>query len=216
MINSQATVQDSLLGPNAGRRTVFWGRKSNDFFLKQISTTNLDKSQLHLTSELLISKEWIPPLQSLVNQYFSQTFVRLYSRKNVQSEDPMSNLGIFPSFLELKWVWSTWLDYWIYSNITWNTKEMCFEEICFKKIFRFSVSKNSPATGVRPNRIGLLSLWSEDCFYYCSERNNVVVLFGTLKVQSFILTEVSDCGLLIVITSSTFLKRKDMLKEKSS
>ena len=57
---------------------------------------------------------------------------------------------------------------------------------------------------------------SEDCFYYCSERNNVVVLFGTLKVQSFILTEVSDCGLLIVVTSSTFLKRKDMLKEKSS
>ena len=57
---------------------------------------------------------------------------------------------------------------------------------------------------------------SEDCFYYCSERNNIVVLFGTLKVQSFILTEVSDCGLLIVVTSSTFLKRKDMLKEKSS
>jgi len=56
----------------------------------------------------------------------------------------------------------------------------------------------------------------EDCFYYCLERNNVVVLFGTLKVQSFILTEVSDCGLLIIITSSTFLKRKDMLKEKSS
>ena len=56
----------------------------------------------------------------------------------------------------------------------------------------------------------------EDCFYYCLERNNVVVLFGTLKVQSFILTEVSDCGLLIVVTSSTFLKRKDMLKEKSS
>ena len=58
--------------------------------------------------------------------------------------------------------------------------------------------------------------WSEDCFYYCSERNNVVVLFGTLKVQSFLLTEVSDCGLLIVVTSSTFLKRNDMLKEKSS
>ena len=56
----------------------------------------------------------------------------------------------------------------------------------------------------------------EDCFCYCSERNNVIVLFGTLKVQSFILTEVSDCGLLIVVTSSTFLKRKDMLKEKSS
>jgi len=35
-------------------------------------------------------------------------------------------------------------------------------------------------------------------------------------VHSFILTEVSDCGLLIVVTSSTFLKRKDMLKEKNS
>jgi len=57
---------------------------------------------------------------------------------------------------------------------------------------------------------------SEDCFYYCSERNDVVVLFGTLKVKSFIFTEVSDCGLLIVVTSSTFLKRKDMLKETSS
>ena len=42
-----------------------------------------------------------------------------------------------------------------------------------------------------------------------------MVLFGTLKVQSFILTEMSDCGLLIVVTSSTFLERKDMLKEKS-
>ena len=33
-------------------------------------------------------------------------------------------------------------------------------------------------------------------------------------MQSFILTEVSDCGLLIVVTSSSFLKGKDMLKEK--
>jgi len=53
-----------------------------------------------------------------------------------------------------------------------------------------------------------------DCFYYCSQRNNVVVLFGTLKVQSFTLTEVRDCDLLIVVTSFTFLKRKDILKEK--
>jgi len=37
------------------------------------------------------------------------------------------------------------------------------------------------------------ALWSEDCFYYCSERKNVVVLFGTLKVQFFILTEGSEC-----------------------
>ena len=51
---------------------------------------------------------------------------------------------------------------------------------------------------------------------YIIARNNIAVLFGTLKVQSFMLTEVSDCDLLIVVTSSTFLKRKDMLKEKNS
>jgi len=45
-------------------------------------------------------------------------------------------------------------------------------------------------------------------------RNNVVLLFGTLNVQSFMLTEVRDCDLLIVVTSSTFLKTKDILKEK--
>jgi len=43
-------------------------------------------------------------------------------------------------------------------------------------------------------------------FIITRKRNNVVVLFGTLKVQSFMLTEVRDCDLLIVITSSTFLK----------
>jgi len=53
-------------------------------------------------------------------------------------------------------------------------------------------------------------------FITANTRNNVVVLFGTLKVQSFMLTKVRDCDLLIAVTSSTFLKRKDMLKEKSS
>ena len=53
-------------------------------------------------------------------------------------------------------------------------------------------------------------------FIIAHPRNNIVVLFGTLKVQCFMLTEVRDCDLLIVVTSSTFLKRKDMLKEKSS
>jgi len=53
-------------------------------------------------------------------------------------------------------------------------------------------------------------------FTVAHTRNNVVVLFGTVKVQSFMLTKVRDCDLLIVITSSTFLNRKDMLKEKSS
>jgi len=51
-------------------------------------------------------------------------------------------------------------------------------------------------------------------FIIARKRNNVVVLFGFLKVQSFMLTEVRDCDLLIVVTSSTFLKRKDILKEK--
>ena len=53
-------------------------------------------------------------------------------------------------------------------------------------------------------------------FIIAQTKNNVVVLFGTLKVQSIMLTEVRDCDLLIVVTSSTFLQRKDMLKEKSS
>jgi len=64
--------------------------------------------------------------------------------------------------------------------------------------------------------MGTLSCWSEDCFFIAHSRNNVAFLFGTLKVQSFMLTEVRDCDLLIVVTSSTFLKRKDMLKEKRS
>jgi len=51
-------------------------------------------------------------------------------------------------------------------------------------------------------------------FIIAHTRNNVVVSFGTLKVQSSMLTEVRDCDLLIVVTSSTFLKKKDMLKEK--
>jgi len=38
-------------------------------------------------------------------------------------------------------------------------------------------------------------------------------MFGTLKVESFMVTEVRDCDLLIVVTSSTFLQRKEMLIE---
>jgi len=51
-------------------------------------------------------------------------------------------------------------------------------------------------------------------FIITRKRNNVVVSFGTIKVQCFMLTEVRDCDLLIVVTSSTFLKRKEILKEK--
>ena len=53
-------------------------------------------------------------------------------------------------------------------------------------------------------------------WFIIAQKEVMQFLFRTLKVQSFILTEVSDCGLLVVVTSSTFLKRKDMLKEKSS
>jgi len=53
-------------------------------------------------------------------------------------------------------------------------------------------------------------------FIVAHTKNNVVVLFGTLKVHSFMFTEVRDCDLLIVVTSPTFLKRKDILKEESS
>ena len=35
-------------------------------------------------------------------------------------------------------------------------------------------------------------------FIIAHKRNNVAVLFGTLKVQSFMLSEVRDCDLLIV------------------
>jgi len=52
--------------------------------------------------------------------------------------------------------------------------------------------------------------------FIIARKEIIVVLFGTLKVQSFMLTEVRDCDLPIVVTSSTFLKRKDMLKDKSS
>ena len=41
-------------------------------------------------------------------------------------------------------------------------------------------------------------------FIIARKRNNVEVSFGTLKVQSFMFTEVRDCDLLIVVTSLLF------------
>jgi len=57
--------------------------------------------------------------------------------------------------------------------------------------------------------VEMAQLWEAGLFHGI---NSILVLFGTLKVQSFMLTE----DLLFVVTSFTFLKRKDMLKEKSS
>jgi len=57
-------------------------------------------------------------------------------------------------------------------------------------------------------------------FIITHTRNNVVVLFGTLKVQYFMLTEVRDChglsrsDLLIVVTSSMFSQKKRHVKRK--
>ena len=45
-------------------------------------------------------------------------------------------------------------------------------------------------------------------FIIAYTRNHVVVLFGTLKVQSLMLTEVRDCDLLIVVTFLLFSKEK--------
>jgi len=58
--------------------------------------------------------------------------------------------------------------------------------------------------------------WMKIAFIIAHKRNIAVVLFGTLKVHSFFLTEGSECSLLVVFTSSTVLDRKDMLKEKKA
>ena len=62
----------------------------------------------------------------------------------------------------------------------------------------------------------IITLLSKDCFYYCSYKKLCSCFIWNSQGASFMLTEVRDCDLLIVVTSSTFLKRKDMLKEKSS
>ena len=51
-------------------------------------------------------------------------------------------------------------------------------------------------------------------FIIAHSRNNVGVLFGTLKVQSFVLTEVRDCDLLIVVNFFYFSKKKRHVKRK--
>ena len=67
-----------------------------------------------------------PPLQSLVNQYFSQTFERLFSRKKTLQEKPPRLRCINAEKLRnksLKWVVSISRDYWIYFDITWKSSK---------------------------------------------------------------------------------------------
>jgi len=56
-----------------------------------------------------------------------------------------------------------------------------------------------------------LIVWGKFVFEVVTQGSEVKIAF----MQSFILTEVSDCGLLIVVTSSTFLKKKTCLKKKA-
>ena len=53
------------------------------------------------------------------------------------------------------------------------------------------------------------------CIFH-SYHDMILREFPSYQVQSFMLTEVRDCELLIVVTSFTFLERNDMLKEKNS
>jgi len=98
----------------------------------------------------------------------------------------------------------------VFIYICSGNQKVCFYTLCDAHYYPLDTAIHLQHTVILCNTL------SEDCFYYYLERNNVAVLFGTLKVQSFILTEVSDCGVLIVVTSSTFLKRKDMLNKKKA
>ena len=57
------------------------------------------------------------------------------------------------------------------------------------------MSANDSIKGCRKLKIESFKI----AFIIVHNRNNAVVLFGTLKVQLRILTEVSDCDLLIVV-----------------
>ena len=64
-----------------------------------------------------------PPLQSLVNQCFLQTFERLFSKKKTERRSLWLNCNEMPKIWRenpLKWVVSISRDYWVYFDITWK------------------------------------------------------------------------------------------------
>jgi len=75
-------------------------------------------------------------------------------------------------------------------------------------------ARTSLSTGTWPKTYELLLRVYEDCFYYSSQKNNVIVLCGSLKVRSIILTEMRDRTLLIVVACSTFLEKKSHVKKE--
>jgi len=58
--------------------------------------------------------------------------------------------------------------------------------------------------------------WRNEGFFCYFSKKKCSSFVWNSQGATFILTEVSDCGLLIVVTSSTFLKRKEMSKEKKA
>jgi len=129
----------SLASPcHAGRRTIFLRSKMERFSLKQNSSQHIPmnlKCILLLNYLFLWSGFINPPLQSVVDQCFSQNLHGSFRKREKKRERQSPHLESrdSSSIFELRWVRSIWWDYWIYSNITWKTKDMSSEEICVKK-----------------------------------------------------------------------------------
>jgi len=88
----------SVENDHACRRTVFRGRKSNTLLPKQISSKEISKSAVLVLWSGCIN----PQLQSSVNQFFSQTFEQLFSKKKREKQSPNTKSLDFTLFLELK------------------------------------------------------------------------------------------------------------------
>jgi len=101
---------------------LFIEAEDRTIFLKRIFKNNFKKSALLALWSGFIN----PPLQSLVNQCFSQLFEQLFSNENHEKYSPHLNLGVSLRFFEPTWILPLpiWWEYLNYSNITWKTKEI--------------------------------------------------------------------------------------------
>jgi len=94
-------------------------------------------------------------LQSLVNQYFSQTFERLFSKKKPERKNPWG-WGVvkcweFERKNPLKWVVSISRNHWVYLDITWKSSKIWEFWGKVPRIEIFCQSKFSPATWICGN-----------------------------------------------------------------
>jgi len=103
-----------------------------------------------------------PPLQSLVNQYFSQKFERLFPKNSSERKSPRGwdvvKCREFERKNVLTWVASVSRDYWVYFESTWRR---CSELEFWGAIGEwrdFSLSKFDPATGLNSKCRGELDL----------------------------------------------------------